>query len=57
MIRRSSVAQGTRLLRPAIYGFSAKYPIESIRNANLRFETDDYHMNMYPFYPQVFKRK
>ena len=38
------------------YGFS-KIQIEGIRNSNLRFEADSYYINMYPFYPQVYKKK
>lgn len=37
--------------------FSTKFPIDSIRNSNLRFEADSYYINMYPFYPQVYKKK
>lgn len=39
------------------YRFATKFPVESIRNTNLKFEADDYYINMYPFYPQVYKKK
>lgn len=36
---------------------STKIPAQNIRNSNLRFEADEYYINMYPFYPQIFKKK
>jgi len=34
-----------------------KIAASNIRNQNLKFEGDDYWIQMYPFYPQVYKKK
>ena len=35
----------------------SKISIEQVRNANLKFESDEWTLNLYPFYPQIFKKK
>lgn len=31
--------------------------IDQIRNSNLKFDTDNWTLQVYPFYPQIFKKK
>lgn len=37
--------------------FSTNFTIENVRNSNLKFEADDWSIHLYPFYPQLFKKK
>lgn len=31
--------------------------IEGVRNPNLKFEAGDWQINLYPFYPSVYRKK
>lgn len=55
----SKVATAAQISR-LVYRFCT-YPsstsIDQVRNSNLKFDTPQWTVNLYPFYPQIFKKK
>lgn len=36
---------------------SNSFSLDQIKNLNLKFDTPEWSVNLYPFYPQVYKKK